>query len=219
MPIWIAPFLALFALTRAAAGADGFAKWEKDIAAFEKADEAAPPPKGAVLFVGSSSIRLWDLKKSFPGREVINRGFGGSETADSVHFIDRLVLKHEPRVVVLYAGDNDVANGKSPRQVADDFAAFVEVVRAKLPETRIVYVAIKPSLKRWNLVEKVREANERIADLCEEGERLEYLDVFTPMLGEDGRPRRELFVEDGLHLNAEGYRLWTELLTPLLDTP
>jgi lysophospholipase L1-like esterase len=195
---------------------DDFAKWESAIAAFEKQDVAAPPSKGAVLFVGSSSIRLWKLADSFGQLDVINRGFGGSHLADSVHFLDRLVLKHEPRTVVLYAGDNDIASGKTPERVAGDFQAFAKSLHAKLPKTRVVYICIKPSIKRWALVDKIRAANKLIADACAQDERLTYLDVFPPMLGDDGRPRPELFVEDGLHLSAKGYAVWTELLTPHL---
>jgi lysophospholipase L1-like esterase len=196
------------------ADADPFAKWEPSIAQFEEADAKSPPPKGAVLFVGSSSIRLWDVAKSFPQLETINRGFGGSEVADSVHFADRIVTKYEPRTVVLYAGDNDIAKGKTAERVHADFRAFVRKVRAKLPETRIVFVAIKPSIKRWELIETIRRANALVAADCAQDDRLSFVDVDGPMLGEDGKPRAELLREDGLHLNDRGYELWTKLVRP-----
>ena len=199
--------------------ADNFARWEGAIAAFERADRQEPPPKGAVLFVGSSSIRLWDLPKSFPHLTVINRGFGGSHLADAVHFADRLILRHEPRTVVVYAGDNDLAAGKSPERVGKDFRALVRTVRHELPRTGIVYVAIKPSLKRWQLAEQVRAANSLIRQICESDERLAFVDVFDPMLGDDGMPRPELFVKDGLHLSKKGYALWARLLRPHLTSP
>jgi lysophospholipase L1-like esterase len=198
---------------------DRFARWEKDIAAFEKQDRDRPPPKNAVLFVGSSSIRRWDLKRSFPDLPVINRGFGGSELADAVHFAPRIVLKHAPRVIVLYAGDNDIAAGKTPEQVAGDFRAFVRTVRPKLPEARIIFVCIKPSLRRWHLRDKIRKANALIEAQCKDDRRLTYLDVATPMLGADGKPRPELFADDGLHLNDKGYKLWAKLLMPLIEPP
>jgi hypothetical protein len=135
-----------------------FSRWEKDIAAFEMKDKESPPPKGAVLFAGSSSIRLWDLKKSFPTLEAINRGFGGSQIADTTHFAPRIILKTEPRIIVLYAGDNDLAAGKKPDQVSKDFQAFAQVVHKQLPKTRIVFVAIKPSPARWHLVDKQTKA-------------------------------------------------------------
>jgi lysophospholipase L1-like esterase len=192
------------------------ARWEKAIAAFEEKDKASPPPRHAVLFVGSSSIRFWDVAKSFPGLDVINRGFGGSELGDSVYFAPRIVLPYEPRTIVLYAGDNDLASGKTPEQVAADFREFTRLVLAKLPRTRIVFVSIKPSPSRWKLVDKSRQTNDLIAAHCKSDERLAYVDVATAMLGADGKPRAELFLSDNLHLNAKGYELWASLLKPHL---
>ncbi|MBW3542764.1 MAG: hypothetical protein KY476_21085 [Planctomycetes bacterium] len=192
-------------------------RWAEAIATFERSDAENPPPEGAVLFVGSSSIRMWDLKKSFPQLDAINRGFGGSQIVDSTHYADVLILKHRPRLVVLYAGDNDIASGKSAETVARDFDAFVAKVHAGLPRAHIVFIAIKPSLKRWSLYDKIREANRLIASRCAKDERLEFIDVAQPMLGEDGRPRKELFVKDRLHLSEAGYRVWTDALGPLLE--
>jgi len=193
-----------------------FARWEKEIAAFERRDREQPPPKNALLFVGSSSIRLWDLSKSFPGVAAINRGFGGSQLADAVHFAPRIVLKYEPRMVVLYAGDNDIAAGKTPEQVHADFQAFVRTVHKELPKIRIAYISIKPSLRRWHLIDSIRQANALIEAECKKDKRLLYLDVVAPMLGGDGKPRPELFAKDGLHLNEKGYALWAALLKPHL---
>jgi lysophospholipase L1-like esterase len=190
--------------------------WKAAIEKFEAEDAKNPPPQGAVVFVGSSSVRLWNLAKSFPDLAAINRGFGGSQICHSTHYADQLVVKHQPRMVVLYAGDNDVAAGKSPEQVHGDFRAFVAKVRKGLPETPIVFVAIKPSIARWKMAETMQAANRLIAADCEKDETLRFLDVWTPMLGDDGRPRKELFRQDGLHLNDAGYELWNELLRPLL---
>lgn len=199
-------------------------KWEKDIAAFEAADAKAAPKKGQVLFVGSSSIRLWNLKKSFPDLDAINRGFGGSQVEDSTHFADRIVLPYEPRLIVMYAGDNDIASGKSPEQVAADFQAFVVKVRGKSGDADgkakspapIIYIAIKPSIARWKLIDKVRLANKLIRECCEKGDKLTFLDIATPMIGDDGKPKAELFVKDNLHLSDAGYKVWDELLRPHL---
>jgi lysophospholipase L1-like esterase len=193
-----------------------FSRWESAIAAFEKQDRDKPPPKNAFLFVGSSSIRLWDLSKSFPGMDVINRGFGGSQLADSVHFAPRLVLKHEPRMVLLYAGDNDLASGKTPEQVHADFKDFVKVVHDKLPKTRIAFLSIKPSVARWRLFDKIRKANAPIEAECKADERLVFIDVGKPLLDDDGKPRKEFFVFDGLHLNAKGYEVWAAVVKPYL---
>jgi lysophospholipase L1-like esterase len=194
-----------------------YSRWEKDIAAFEKQDREKAPPKNPIVFVGSSSIRLWDLSTSFPRLPAINRGFGGSHMADVVHFAPRIVLKYEPRLIVLYAGDNDIAAGKTPQRVHADFQVFVKTVLEKLPKMRIVFICIKPSLHRWALIDKIRQANALIEAECKKDDRLVYLDIATPMLGDDGKPRRELFADDGLHLNAKGYAVWAECLKPYLE--
>ena len=194
-------------------------RWEKDIAAFEAKDAKSPPPKRAVLFVGSSSIRMWNLKESVPGVEVLNRGFGGSEVADSVRYAKRIVIPPAPRVVVLYAGDNDLANGKSPKRVLADFKEFVGVVSGALPKTKIVYIGVKPSIQRWKLIDKIREANRLIHDYITEqkSDKLAFVDVDKPMLDEDGKPRADLLLDDGLHLNEKGYELWAKLVRKEID--
>ena len=192
--------------------------WAKEMAAFENQDRA-DPAIGGVVFVGSSSIRLWDLHASFPGLAVLNRGFGGSQMIDSVDHVDRLVLRHKPHTVVVYAGDNDLAAGKTPRQVADDFKAFVARVRAALPATRIAYIGVKPSIQRWALIARVRETNALIREYCAGDDRVGFIDVDGPMLGWDEQPRKDLFVADGLHLSPKGYALWTALVQPFVEGP
>ncbi len=194
-------------------------RWEGAIRAFEEADRRQPPPKDAVLFVGSSSIRMWSLEDSFPGTATINRGFGGSQIADSTKFANRIVLPHAPKVIVLYAGDNDVAAGKTPPQVADDYERFVATIRPALPKARIVFIAVKPSISRWKLVDKMRQANRLIRTVTETDPLQIFVDIDTPMIGTDGKPRAELFKSDGLHLNAQGYKLWAELVGPHLKIP
>lgn len=191
--------------------------WADAVAAFAKQDEREPPPPEGVLFTGSSSIRMWNLQKSFPDLPVINRGFGGSQVCHAVHYLDELVMKHRPRTVVLYAGDNDLAAGKSPERVHRDVSAFVDKVRTALPETKIVYVSIKPSIARWKLAAKVRAANELIERDAREGKHFVFVDVWPAMLGEDGLPRKELLRDDGLHLTEAGYEAWTKLVRPHLD--
>ena len=150
-----------------AAPSDGPGRWESAIRAFEKQDRKTPPSKNSVLFAGSSSIVRWDVSKYFPDLNTINRGFGGSQIADSVYFADRIILKYKPAIVVLYAGDNDIARGKTSEQVAADFESFVKKIREDLPQTRIVFIAIKPSLKRWGLFEEIQKTNALIAASCE----------------------------------------------------
>ena len=209
-------FLSLAPLTRAGDDDAKFAKWEKEIAAFEAADQKQPPVKGDILFVGSSSIRMWDVKRSFPELPVVNRGFGGSQIEDSTHFAERIIGTHEPRAIVFYAGDNDIASGKSAETVAGDFEKFVAKVRGKRPETQILFIAIKPSPSRWKHIESQRTANQKIREFCERGERLTYIDIAPPMLGKDGQPREELFLKDRLHMTPAGYAVWNEQLRPHL---
>jgi lysophospholipase L1-like esterase len=203
----------------APAAANAENRFEPQIRAFEERDRREAPEPGGILFIGSSSIVGWDLPKYFPDLPVINRGFGGSQIADSVHFAERIVWPYRPKIIVFYAGDNDVASGKSPEQVLADYRQFVAKVRQKLPETKIVYVAIKPSLARWRLVDKMRRANALVREAAAKDDLLEFVDVDGPMIGADGKPRGELFKPDGLHLNAAGYQLWSELVRPHLKLP
>jgi lysophospholipase L1-like esterase len=192
--------------------------WAEDIERFEAADRLAPPRLGGVLFVGSSSIRLWpSLQTDFPGVDVLQRGFGGSKLSDVVDLAGRIVLPYKPRLIVLYAGDNDLSVGRSAAEVFRDYKAFVAIVRVALPETRIAFIAIKPSGSRWALVDQMRETNALVQRFAATDPHLLYVDVFTPMLGPDGMPREELFVADRLHMNARGYALWRELLVPIVS--
>lgn len=212
-----AAVLAVLALASAVGAAEQSEnRWEPRIKAFEDRDRTEPPAKGGILFVGSSSIVGWDLAKCFPNLPAINRGFGGSQIADSIHFAARIVLPYEPKVVVFYAGDNDIASGKTPEQVAADYARFVEKIHGALPKARIVFVAIKPSVARWKLAEKMRQANALIREAAEKDPRLVFVDIDTPMIGDDGLPRAELLKADGLHLNDAGYELWSTLVLPHL---
>ena len=191
--------------------------FESEIRAFEDADRVSRPKPGGVLFVGSSSIRLWpDLQASFPGINVIQRGFGGSRLDEVVYYTPRIVLPYKPSLIVLYAGDNDLAAGRTPEQIFADYKAFVTIVRDWLPDTRIAYVSIKPSGDRWALVDKMRATNSLIRNYIATDTKLTYVDVFTPMLGADGKPREELFVSDRLHMNRDGYMIWRNLLAPIV---
>jgi len=217
---WLMTFcfvLACAASARAQSSAAPINKWEEAIRKFEEADRQRPPAKGAVLFIGSSSIQMWkNVAEDFPQTTVINRGFGGSEIADSTYYVDRIVVPYRPRLIVFYAGDNDLANGKTPQRVFEDYREFVRRVKAQLPKTRIAFISIKPSLARVALMPKMRAANELIRSYAARDKHLAYIDVFTPMLGEDGLPRRELFGPDGLHMNPQGYRLWRGVIAPYL---
>jgi len=196
---------------------DPFAKWNRTIEVFDEKDEENPPEKGQVLFLGSSTIRRWDLEAHFPQLDAINRGFGGSEIKDSNHFFDRLVTKHAPRQIVFYAGDNDVSKGTSPEQVRDDFREFVTKTHAALPETTILFLSIKPSPRRWKLFEKMDAANQMIKQDSEADPLVSYLDIGVPLLGEDGLPQKKFFALDRLHFSRLGNDVLANLVRPHLD--
>lgn len=214
LSLLVARSIAFPATTQAAAKPHPF---EKDIEAFEKADLKKAPPADATLFVGSSTIRFWTtVATDFPEFPTINRGFGGSRIIDSTFYADRIVIPYHPKRIVFYAGDNDLAEGRSPEQVSADFQAFVQKVHTDLPQIPIYFLAIKPSLARWKLVDKIREANQLIEKEIAADPSLHFVDVFTPMLGADGKPRKELFRPDGLHMVRAGYELWISILKPML---
>ncbi len=193
-------------------------QWESAIEAFEASDKTNPPPRNAILVIGSSSIRKWtNAPAQFPAHRLINRGFGGSHLSDSVAFIERIVIPYQPKLVLLYAGDNDIAAGKSPEQVLADFKAFVAKVQTARPKTGIAYISIKASPARKKFMEQFKTANRLIREFIAGNPRLSYVDVFTPMLGADGQPRAELFVSDQLHLNDTGYKLWAGIVKPVLE--
>jgi lysophospholipase L1-like esterase len=190
--------------------------WEKEIAAFETSDRTNPPPKGCIVFVGSSSIRLWtSLASDFPGLPVVNRGFGGSQLADSVNFADRIITPCHPREVVIYAGGNDINAGKEPDVVFGDFVALVARIRAGSHGARICYISSAPNPKRWEQVEKVKRLNKLVSTYCGR-HGLEFIDVFPLMLGPDGKPKPDIFAADRLHMNAKGYAIWKRAVLPYL---
>lgn len=198
--------------------AAGPARWEKEIQQFEQADRRRSGDERPVdvVFLGSSSIRLWPLEESFPKLAVLNRGFGGSQMADAAEFAGRILASHRPKAVVVYSGDNDIAAGKSPEQVLSDFERLTKEVRKRVPSARIVVVSIKPSIKRWKFINTIRKTNGLLENACENGENMAFVDVASHMVGADGMPRRELLDDDELHLSPAGYRLWSRLTSPLL---
>lgn len=192
------------------------ARFQAEIKAFEDVDRKNTSPKDAVLFIGSSSIRLWNTADSFSSLTVINRGFGGAYIADVNHYFEQTVRKYAPRAIVFYAGDNDLGNGRHPDRVLADYQTFVERVHAARPETEIFFLAVKPSLARWKLWPGMKAFNERVRAFSSSRPRLHFIDIAPPMLGADGQPRAELFVEDGLHMTPAGYEIWNGLVSRAL---
>jgi lysophospholipase L1-like esterase len=188
------------------------------IAAFDLADSLNPPPKGAIVCIGSSSIRGWheNIKDDLSPLTIIPRGFGGSNMNDALYFTDRIVLPYEPRAIVVYEGDNDIAQKITPKKILNTFRLFVTEVHTELPQCRIYFLSIKPSISRWSLWQKMEKANNLIAQECSKDQRLTFVDVSSNMLDKEGKPQKELFLEDDLHMTRAGYLIWKDILKPIL---
>lgn len=196
------------------------ADWTAEMAAFAAEDAAHPPPSDPVVFTGSSSIRKWEtLAADFPEVAVLNRGFGGSQLRDATWHADAVALRYKPRLIVLYAGDNDIDAGRTPQQVLADFRAFVARIRRDQPGVPIDFLSIKPSPLRAAQLPAQRDANALVRAEAARMAGVRYIDVATPMLDRDGKPRAELFGPDGLHMNPAGYALWTGIVAPYLQVP
>lgn len=188
-------------------------RWRGSLAGFSQSDSRHMPRPGGVVFVGSSSISLWgDLESQFGVETIVKRGLGGAKMSDCVHYLDRLVLPYRPRLVVVYAGDNDLAEGVSPQAVLDSYADLVREVRAVLPDTRVAFMSIKSSPSREGLMPLARQTNALIEAYTKSDPALDYVDIHSVMLDASGHVRPELFQADGLHPNAAGYATWKTAL-------
>lgn len=187
-------------------------RWEADIAAFEAADRASPPATGCIVFVGSSSIRLWkSLAQDFPDLPVVNRGFGGSQLTDSVNLADRIILPYTPRQVVIYAGGNDIHSGKTPEVVYGDFVALVTKLRSRLPKVRLTFISCQVAPVRWADNGSIKEFNALVEVYCRH-HSVAFINTYPLVLRPDGRPDPDLFAADGLHMNEKGYAIWRQAI-------
>ncbi len=191
-------------------------KWEAEINAFDKLNGESPA-QGGILFTGSSSIRFWKTPaKDFNNSTILNRGFGGSQIIDLIEKFDQIIVQYHSKKIVIYSGDNDIEAGKSAEIVFGDFCTLYGMIKAKLPETKVYYIAIKPSLNRWTKVLEMKKANTMINEYLNTKLNGFFVDIFSPMICNDGKPCKKWFIEDGLHMTKEGYELWTKILTPYL---
>jgi lysophospholipase L1-like esterase len=190
--------------------------WQSEIDAFDKLDGVNPLQDG-ILFTGSSSIRMWkDPAKDFNNPKILNRGFGGSQIIDLIENFDQVILKYHPQKIVIYSGDNDIQEGKSAEIVFGDFCVLYGMIKAKLPNAQVYYIAIKPSLNRWNKVIEMQKANTMIHEYLNTKSNATFVDIFSPMIDITGKPSEKWFMEDGLHMTDEGYKLWTKILAPFI---
>jgi lysophospholipase L1-like esterase len=191
-------------------------RFAKAIETFAVWDNKNSFPENAILFVGSSSVRFWPTATAFPGKPIINRGFGGSDISDVIHFYEQVIRPYTPTKIFLYAGDNDIGRGKMADQVFEYYKELVAIVQSDFPGTDLIYISIKPSKRRWDKWPQMVEANRMVREFSERHPNLGYADLATPLLDADGNPR-DVFVDDGLHLNERGYLLWQQALAPYLD--
>jgi len=192
--------------------------FETAIVQFEEADSIEFPPKESIVVIGSSSIRVWTatINDDLAPLTIIPRGFGGSNMNDALYYTNRIILPYEPRAVVIYEGDNDVAQGVSPRRIVTTFNKLIKSIYNKRPNCRIYFISIKPSISRWHLWEDMQKTNKLIEKECSKNELLTYVDVASPMLNENELPRNNIFLEDNLHMNSAGYSIWKNVLKPIL---
>ena len=190
-----------------------------EIAAFRKQDSIAMPPKNAILLVGSSSFKLWDnWQDYFPGRKMINRGFGGSSLPDVIRYADDVIFKYRPKQIIIYCGENDFAASDtvSVPTVVERFKTLFGMIRAKYKRVPVAFVSMKPSPSRQKFLTKYVAANAAIKDFLAAQKRTAYIDVYTPMLQPDGNVMTDIFKADNLHMNAKGYAIWKQVMEPYL---
>ena len=193
-------------------------KWDRMIFEFEQHDMVSPPPEDATLFIGSSSIRLWpSLKESFSPIPVMNRGFGGAQTADVLEYMDRIVLPYKPKNIVFYCGGNDVAKGKSPQVAVTNLKTFIERVHKVLPETKIFVLSMKPTPSREEQWPKLQFGNKARADYISKTNNVFYVDVAKSMFDIEGNLKKNIYIADNLHLNKVGYYGWVKILKARLE--
>lgn len=195
--------------------------FSNEIADFKKQDSISPPPQNAILFVGSSSFRMWkNAGDYFPDHTIINRGFGGSSLADVIRYENDIIFPYNPKQIVIYCGENDIASSDSvtAKLVLSRFKQLFGDIRAERPAIPIVFISIKPSPSRWHMRDRMIEANELIKKFLKKQKNTVFINVWKHMLGNDGSPLGSLFIEDNLHMNARGYTIWQKLITPHLIT-
>jgi lysophospholipase L1-like esterase len=211
-------FIILLAFTATSALAQQ-APFYGEIQQFKKQDSASFPPKNAILFVGSSSFRKWqDVQSYFPGRTIINRGFGGSVLPDVIRYANDIIIPYHPKQVLVYCGDNDLASSDTitPEIVTRRFKQLFNIIRSKLPAVTITYVSIKPSPSRYKLMSRMTETNMMIRKFLKSQKNTSFIDVFHPMLQANGKPIPAIFLADSLHMNEKGYAIWKKAIEPKL---
>ncbi len=193
--------------------------FRKEIDAFKKKDSIRIPPAQSILFVGSSSFTKWtDVQDYFPGYPIINRGFGGSSLPDMIRYVDDVIIPYNPKQIVIYCGENDIAGSDTirPVTVLQRFQKLFSLIRNKLPKTPIAFVSLKPSVSRWAMEARFVETNKLIKDFLKKQKNTKFINVHDAMLNADGSVMTDIFVADNLHMNAKGYHIWQPIIAPVL---
>lgn len=187
-------------------------KFDGEMSAFAEQDKSIDR-NNIILFTGSSTIRMWkDIKTDLPGFNILNRGFGGSQATDLLHYVDRLILPYKPRQIFIYEGDNDLNAGKSTEQILATNDSIVLAIRKNGIKAQVFFISAKPSVARWRLKDKYEQYNQQLKVWTAKQKDVSFIDVFTPMLDAQGAVKKDIFLEDGLHMNRKGYAIWTKVI-------
>jgi len=219
------PLTAVGAAGGAPVAADGFSRFAPEIAAFARQNAVtshrspSDPAADDTLFVGSSSIRLWNVSSSFPELDAVNRGFGGATTPDVLHYYPQVIAGCQPETVIVYVGENDIAAGRNPDMVAADVLTLLGKIRSDFPHARIAYLSMKHSPLREDLWGRMAAVNAMVKARAIKDASFDFLDVSQALLTANGLPDRQLYTMDGLHMNALGYARWTAIVDAYLDAP
>ncbi|MBK7172458.1 MAG: G-D-S-L family lipolytic protein [Bacteroidales bacterium] len=209
-------FLVLFISLQAALTAQTVVSpYAADILQFRQSDSLIPPPANPILFIGSSSFTMWkDVNDYFPDKPIINRAYGGSCLTDLIRDYPITVLPYKPKQIVIYCGENDFAREDTllPEDILERFSRLFSILRINLPETKITFVSMKPSPSRWHLREKYLEGNRLIRKYIRKQDNADYIDVWSKMLNDKKEPKPEIFLEDQLHMNPQGYLIWKKAI-------
>lgn len=209
--------LTMVSIEWAEAQENGPQRWEETISKFEQRDREDPPEPGAILFVGSSSIAMWkDVADYFPDHRVLNRGFGGSNFSDLIYYADRVIFPYKPSMIFVYEGDNDIAQGDTPEKILSNARKLRGMIRKAVGNVPVIFISPKPSIARWNLKGDYEAVNAQLMGYAKSEPKTEFADVWTASLGKDGKVLDDIFLDDDLHMNAKGYRIWQKVLLPFL---
>ena len=193
-------------------------KWKDDVDRLISIDHGFQDGDDLFLFTGSSSIVMWkNIRDQFPDNKIINNGFGGSQMHELLYFLEELVINYKPAKVFIYEGDNDISEGRTTNNIMKSTKKITRIIKHKLPGTKIYYISPKPSIARWELKEQYISLNTRLNKYALKNKGVFFIDVWNPMLTEDGSLNSELFISDGLHMNQKGYEIWSKAVKPFVE--